>query len=112
VCIVPDIVYQNCRPKSIVTEGTGYKVSSNISRERGSGQLDLLDPYNPQIYTYSPDFRRQIKARAMAYDIPIQIIRESTLRLTQRIDSKQRGLTTLSDRAWNLGVALYYKAGG
>lgn len=112
VCIVPDVVYQNCRPKSIVTQGTGYKVSSSISRERGSGQLDLLDSYNPQIYTYSPDFRRQIKARAMAYDIPIQIIRESTLRLTPRIDSKQRGLTTLSDRAWNLGVALYYKAGG
>ena len=31
--------YQNCRPKSIVTEGTGYKVSSTISRERGSGKL-------------------------------------------------------------------------
>ena len=44
--------------------------------------------------------------------IPIQIIRESTLRLTPRIGSKQRGLTTLSDRALNLGVALYYKAGG
>lgn len=112
VCIVPDIVYQNCRPKSVVVVGTGYKVSSKISRERGSGQLDILDSYDPQTYTYSPDFRRQIKARAMAYDIPIQIIRESTLRLTPRTDNKQRGLTTLSDRAWNLGVALYYKAGG
>jgi len=112
VCIVSDIVYQNCRPQSIVTEGIGYSVSGKISRERGSGQLDLLDSYDPQIYTYSPDFRRQIKARAMEYDIPIQIIRESTLRLTPRIDITQRGLTTLSDRAWNLGVALYYKAGG
>lgn len=112
VCIVPDIVYQNCRPQSTVTEGVGYSVSSRVSRQRGSGQLDLLDSYDPQIYTYSPDFRRQIKARAMAYDIPIQIIRESTLRLTPRMDNTQRGLTTLSDRAWNLGVALYYKAGG
>lgn len=112
VCVVPDIVYQNCRPQSIVTEGVGYSISARIGRERGSGQLDLLDPYNPQIYTYSPDFRRQIKARAMAYDIPIQIIRESTLRLTPKTDIRQRGLTTLSDRAWNLGVALYYKAGG
>jgi hypothetical protein len=48
----------------------------------------------------------------MAYDIPIQIILESTLRLSPRVDNTQRGLTTLSDRAWNLGVALYYKAGG
>jgi len=112
ICIVPDIVYQNCRPKSTVTDGIGYKIGSNLVRLRGSGQLDLLDSYNPEIYTYSPDFRRQIKARAMAYEIPIQIIRESTLRLTPRIDITQRGLTTLSDRAWNLGVALYYKAGG
>lgn len=112
VCIIPDIVYQNCRPKSVVVVGTGYKVSSRISRERGSGQLDILDSYDPQTYTYSPDFRRQIKARAMASEIPIQIIRESTLRMTPQIDNKQRGLTTLSDRAWNLGVALYYKAGG
>lgn len=112
VCVVPDIVYQNCRPQSTVTEGVGYPVSSRVSRERGSGQLDLLDSYDPQIYTYSSDFRRQIKARAMAYDIPIQIIRESTLRLTQKTDHTQRGLTTLSDRAWNLGVALYYKSGG
>ena len=112
VCIVPDIVYQNCRPKSTLTQGTGYKVSSSIGRERGSGQLDLLDPYNPLTYTYSPDFRRQIKARAMAHDIPIQIILESTLRMTPRTDNRHRGLTTLSDRAWNLGVALYYKAGG
>ncbi|MGD0856914.1 MAG: hypothetical protein ABSA18_14110 [Dehalococcoidia bacterium] len=112
VCIVPDIVYQNCRPKSVVTDGIGYKVSSGLIRKRGSGQLDFLDPYNPQRYTYSPDFRRQIKARAMAYEMPIQIIRESTLRLTPRMDNTQRGLTTLSDRSWNLGVALYYKAGG
>lgn len=112
VCIVPDIVYQNCRPQSIVTEGVGYSVTTRIRRERESGQLDLLDSYAPQIYTYSPDFRRQIKARAMEYNIPIQIIRESTLRLTPQTDKKQRGLTTLSDRAWNLGVALYYKAGG
>jgi len=112
VCIIPDIVYQNCRPKSVITDGIGYKIGSSLIRERGRGQLDFLDSYNPQIYTYSPDFRRQIKARAMAYEIPIQIIRESTLRLTPRVDNTQRGLTTLSDRAWNLGVALYYKAGG
>ena len=49
----------------------------------------------------------------MELEIPIQIIRESTLRLAaaeQRFGVRQ--LTPLSDRAWNLSTALYYKAGG
>jgi hypothetical protein len=64
-------------------------------------------------YSYSIDFRRQIKARVMELEIPIQIIRESTLRLAaaeQRFGVRQ--LTPLSDRAWNMSTALYYKAGG
>jgi hypothetical protein len=48
----------------------------------------------------------------MQFEIPIQIIRESTLRTTDYVEFGQRGLTPLSDRAWNLGLALYYKAGG
>ncbi|MFB3897486.1 MAG: hypothetical protein ACE14V_14405 [bacterium] len=59
----------------------------------------------------SPDFRRQIKARALKYNIPIQILRETTLTLENRGD-ENRGLTCLSDRAWNISTALYYKSGG
>jgi hypothetical protein len=47
----------------------------------------------------------------LKYGVPIQIIRESTLSLEDRGDIS-RGLTCLSDRAWNLTTALYYKAGG
>lgn len=112
VCVVPDVVHRNCRPQSRVQGGTGYGISTRVRRERQSGQLDMLDSYDPGIYAYSVDFRRQIKARAMAFNIPIQIIRESTLRLTPPSSTADRGLTSLSDRAWNLGVALYYKAGG
>jgi hypothetical protein len=60
----------------------------------------------------SPDFRRQLKARAMEFNIPLQIIRESTLRLGPPVAGYMRGLTPLSDRAWNLGSTLLYKAGG
>lgn len=111
VCVVPDIVYQNCRPLSRVREGTGYNPRSHMRRARQRGQGDLFDAFDPEIYQFSVDFRRQIKARAMKYGIPIQVIRESTLRLGPA-EFGQRGLTPLSDRAWNLGVALYYKAGG
>jgi hypothetical protein len=30
----------------------------------------------------------------------------------EKLDFGERGLTPLSDRAWNISVALYYKAGG
>ena len=75
--------------------------------------MDFFESYEPKEYSYSLDFRRQIKARVMELEIPIQIIRESTLRLAaaeQRFGVRQ--LTPLSDRAWNLSTALYYKAGG
>lgn len=112
ICVVPEIVYTNCRPLSRVYDGIGYPVRRRILTERQRGQLDIFDDYAPEIYSFSVDFRRQIKARAMAYDIPTQIIRDSALRLTPRASMSERGLTPLCDRAWNLSVALYYKAGG
>ena len=112
VCVVPDYVYQNCRPQSRFFDSLGYTVKTKIRRERERGQLDIFDSYDPQTYAYSIDFRRQIKARSMAYNVPIQIVRESTLRLTPQTNVGERGLTPLCDRAWNLGLALYYKAGG
>ena len=72
----------------------------------------MFEAYHPEAYQFSLDFRRQIKARSMKSRIPIQIVRESTLRLLTAGEADERALTPLSDRAWNLGVALYYKAGG
>ncbi len=48
----------------------------------------------------------------MQYNIPVQIVQESTLRLSDEIKFGERQLTPLSDRLWNLGTALYYKSGG
>lgn len=113
ICIVPDIIYVNCRPQSHVTDGTGENISVRERNIRAKGQTGLFASYDPDHYQYSVDFRRQIKARAMEFQIPIQIVRESTLRLTPLDDDEEgRGLTTLSDRAWNLSVALFYKSGG
>jgi hypothetical protein len=47
----------------------------------------------------------------MEFGIPLQILRETTLRLDEPRWG-ERGLTPISDRAWNLSTALYYKAGG
>jgi len=110
--IVPDVIFANCRPLSRFQGGHGYRVGKKEQRRRAE-MLDFFDTYEPEQYSYSVDFRRQIKARVMDLEIPIQIIRESTLRLAaaeRRFGVRQ--LTPLSDRAWNLSTALYYKAGG
>lgn len=112
VCVVPDIVFTNCRTKSTVRQAVGTRPSRTTLASIRAGQDDLFEKRDFESYAYSVDFRRQIKARVMAFNKPIQIIRESTLRVVDSEDRKERGLTPLTDRAWNLATTMYYKAGG
>ncbi len=111
ICVVPDEVWENCRPKSRVVDGLGQAVSAAERKERRR-QPDLFQRYASEAYDFSVDFRRQLKARAMEYDIPLQLVRESTLVLHEPDPRRERGLTVLSDRVWNLATTAYYKAGG
>lgn len=112
VCVIPDEVWMNCRPESRIANPSDAKISSTLMRSRKAGQFELFDKFDPGRYQLSPDFRRQLKARTMKYDIPIQIVRESTLRLSVEKKFGERGLTPFSDRMWNLATTLYYKCGG
>jgi hypothetical protein len=112
ICVVPDEVFQNCRPKSYVQDALGDKLSYKEKKARRGGQGNLFIEYNIEQYNLSPDFRRQLKARAMEQEIPIQIILESTLKIGDEYEFGERRLTPQSDRNWNLGTALYYKCGG
>lgn len=121
ICIVPDHVYVNCRPKSYVSDPSDERKSLGQMRsinaalaDRKSGQtsFDFVQaPPHLEQYGMSPDFRRQIKARVMEFDIPVQIVRESTLAVTEQVRRGQKGVNPLSDRLWNMGTALYYKCG-
>lgn len=111
ICVVPDDVHRCCRPKSRVTEAHGHRPTERERRLRSS-QDDLFGEYTSEAYDLAPDFRRQLKARVMEYGIPIQIVQESTLSLTEEDEPTARKLTPLSDRAWNILTTLYYKAGG
>lgn len=120
VCVVPDIVHTNCRPRSQVG-GTQAGLLTKYQRKelqlqrkaRTRGIRDITDLSAPvEPYRFSPDFRRQVKARAMRFDPPIQIVRESTLRLSDERKFGERAVSPLSDRAWNLATTLYYKGGG
>lgn len=115
ICVVPDEVFLNCRIKSQVRSALGGRPKSKEIKLRRT-QPDLFADtsdafFDPRQYEFSLDFRRQLKARVMELGMPVQIVRESTLRLTERQSTKERGVTPLSDRAWNLATALYYKSG-
>ncbi len=112
ICVIPDEVWSRCRPESKIANPSDVGISRDEKRSRQSGQLELFDEYNAEQYHFAPDFRRQLKARTMGLDIPVQIIRESTLKPTDDFAFGERGLTPLSDRLWNLGAAIYYKTGG
>lgn len=112
ICVVPDEVRANCRTEARVANPTDAGLSRKEKESRKRNQLELLETFDPEQYRLSPDFRRQLKARAMQYDVPLQIVQESTLRLSDDTAFGERTLTRLSDRMWNLGTALYYKSGG
>lgn len=113
ICIIPDEVWRNCRPKSVPVRAFGYRPSKTEIKRRILGQRSILqNDWDPEDYQYSLDFRRQIKARSLQFDMPIQIIRESTLTIGPSDDVTKRKLTPISDRAWNLSTTLYYKGGG
>ncbi len=133
ICVVPDEVFENCRPNSSVA----FSKMSDIKRsadevaflrqailDRDSGQQSMFDMDEPEVTAvldtmgvyeesrgYSPDFRRQLKGRLMAHDLPVQIIKESTLHITAQVRDGEKGTNPLSDRLWNFSTAIYYKCG-
>lgn len=133
ICIVPDEVYENCHPNSSVA----LDERSDIQRtrkekmfldqalsDRKHGQTRMFDDADDKVAAaisnidayeqalgLSPDFRRQLKARMMAHDLPVQIIREATLRVSAQVRNGEKGTNPLSDRLWNFSTALYYKCG-
>lgn len=127
VCVVPDEVYENCRPRSTVQEVSDKRRTTEqrvflrqILKDHKTGQTRMFDdedgdlcaiPNNLEQYGMSPDFRRQLKGRMMAHDLPVQIVRESTLIISEQIRQGQKGTNPLSDRLWNFSTALFYKAG-
>lgn len=126
VCVVPDEVYQNCRPKQYVREPSDKRKTAaerkqidSIRADRDSGQVRMFsetDPYetsDPALekYDLSPDFRRQLKARMMQHELPVQIIKESVLDVTDKIRDGEPGTNPLSDRLWNFATGIFYKSG-
>lgn len=59
------------------------------------------------------NFRCYLKAKAMKYNVPIQLLKERTVESTTTpVDKNARSLQDMATRAWNFFTALYYKSGG
>jgi hypothetical protein len=115
--VKPDVVFC-CIPETVVrlcwsiTRDLSEKEWKTIKRRKKTTQQEqdasvaqienLEETTEDLLYR---DFRRALKARAMKVAMPIQMAREALL---VDSDANQDAAT----RAWNMSVALYYKAGG
>lgn len=70
------------------------------------------DAYTVQVTgNFYLNFRRAIKAKAMRWGVPIQLIQRSTV-LGKKPKGRKTPLQEKATRAWNFCTALYYKAQG
>lgn len=120
--VVPDIVYQRCRPESNVPVeervSTGYRMKEKEARQIVRDGLlpgfgDLESQARP--YAFVPDFRNQLKGRLLNAQVLTQVVRESTVACEDFLKPSgqpKRDMRNLAaDIAWNLTSALIYKAG-
>lgn len=118
--IMPDEVYQLCRPNSslnkqlVITKKTTTK--TRAKKFIAEPSLFEADNTESEPYKYEANFHNQLKARLLAYSIPTQILRESTLAPNEYLNGfgfPKRDLSKiLGHVAWTISTAAFYKTGG
>lgn len=119
ICTLPRLVEEHC---GIGRNTYGAKASrptaleKNIAKHESKNQrfivqwMELPDE-NDEAVARGFDFRNSIKGKAMRHKIPIQLIRESTLRRICAYKPGDPGQDPATF-SWNFSTALYYKAKG
>ena len=119
--IIPDYIYQNCRPNSTVAADLKNEpeISMNVKYARSlSHQPTFFVEENrlAEEYEYEVNFHNQLKARLLKHQIPTQIIRESTIAYNDFKNANGfpiRDLKSMESAiAWSISTAIFYKAGG
>lgn len=119
--VIPDVVHENCRPRSTIASGLKLASPSSLSPSRarklwGAPSLFAEDNAQADIHRYEVDFHDQLKARLLHHNAPTQIVRESTLCLAApgaTPPPRGRDKSGLQAAiAWSLSTAAFYKAGG
>ncbi len=119
--IVPDFVYEFCRPQSSVAKAiqvaAPVKLGARLGRRlRKEPSLFAEENAAAVAYQYDVDFRNQLKARLLPSLLLTQIVRESTIApidLTAGRERQKRDVAAFQAAiAWNISTASFYKAGG
>ncbi len=119
--IIPDSVHKYCRPRSTVEAQKRIPTTPPIKRSRARKLRDWPSLFAEENelaapYQSDPDFHHQLKARLLTTNTPTQIIRESTIApedFLKTTGKPMRDLSTVvSDIAWNISSAAFYKSAG
>lgn len=120
--LVPEYVYQNCRPNSNIAADVRIEAESTLKLSEAkflSEQPSLLDMEANALaeeYLYDVNFHHQLKARLLKHQITTQIIRETTIAHKEFLSALGRPTRALdgleSAIAWTISTALFYKVGG
>lgn len=118
--VVPDVVYDYCRPKSYVPSELAQSAPGALTR-RQARQLwrapSLFDEENAAAAThrYEVDFHDQLKVRMLPSLTPTQIVLETKLTLPkpgERLPPGRDKTNLQAEFAWTLSTAAFYKSGG
>ena len=118
VCAIPLKIEEYCGISEKTRGAKGPKqtgLEKELAYLRKMGQTFLKDWIVDltEEHVKSFDFRNALKGKAMQYDIPTQILRESTCRsILEYPDSIYRDKQSPAAFAWNFSTGLYYKAHG
>ncbi len=122
LCCIPQEVIDYCTVR-ITRSGEVKRLrisraERQAARVARSGQQFLFPDMDPTLGVEDEEsghqnLRRGLKAEAMQYGIPTQLIWPRTLRLTDSATQPgERPLQDIATRAWNFVTALYHKAEG
>jgi hypothetical protein len=114
VLVVPEIVFERCRPQAKRTNLP--KEKGDFGKKQGARSDlpllgDIVDRDSEDIFDDVPDFHRQVKAEFLSIS-PTQIVRETTLDPDAFKKKSGQPVRRTQDRAtvaWNLTTGLYYK---
>lgn len=117
--VIPEEVWKLCRPLSTVSKAEGIEPPVHLSHGRAIELLsepDFFDEANTaaEKHLFENHFHNQLKAKLLDCEAVTQIVRETTIAPFDFVNRLGKPIRRLQDEAtiaWNLGTAIYYKAG-
>lgn len=118
--IIPELVYENCRPLSKIKKDLQVEAKTKMSPSRAKSTdaapfLFVEEEEDAIPYRFELNFHNQLKARLLEKRALTQVLRETTMaphEFLNQFGYPSRSLDDPSTVAWNISTAVYYKVGG